>query len=245
MLNIRAIIALATGCLFVSNAPAEDSAIQLALVGFHAGADSVVPGNDWWGLYQDGKNYTLQPTSVTAVAVRNKLIDSESDESALQVETVPPSRPVLLIRGLDALQAGPVDSIDVTNHGGTLYPGQTVVLDHRLSGETERMKLSVTGVAMMKQERAYVEIRDYQIHVIAGYGKKFVKQTIAQFQSVADDAGPTLLWAGDVDRDGKLDLLLDLREHDLTTRPALFLSSAAAEGDLVKMVAHWLAWFNC
>ena len=52
------------------------------------------------------------------------------------------------------------------------------------------------------------------------------------------DSGAGLLWAGDLDRDGRLDLLLDLSEHYNMSLPTLFLSSAAADSDLVAPVAR-------
>ena len=46
--------------------------------------------------------------------------------------------------------------------------------------------------------------------------------------SLGDDASPTLLFAGDLDRDGKLDLIFDTTDHYNVRRPTLFLSSQAA-----------------
>ena len=55
--------------------------------------------------------------------------------------------------------------------------------------------------------------------------------------SIGDEAVPQILWAGDIDRDGKLDLLLDLTDHYNVSIPTLFLSSEAAEDELVAEVA--------
>jgi hypothetical protein len=44
---------------------------------------------------------------------------------------------------------------------------------------------------------------------------------------------PTLLWAGDMDKDGKLDLLMDITNHYNVSEIALFLSSLAGSGELV------------
>ncbi len=52
------------------------------------------------------------------------------------------------------------------------------------------------------------------------------------------DSGAGLLWAGDLDRDGRLDLLLDLSEHYNMSQPTLFLSSAATVGELVASVVR-------
>ncbi|MET0807665.1 MAG: hypothetical protein ABWX93_02785, partial [Pseudoxanthomonas sp.] len=57
--------------------------------------------------------------------------------------------------------------------------------------------------------------------------------------SLGDDASPTLLFAGDLDRDGKLDLIFDGTDHYNVSRPTLFLSSPAGQGELLHEVARY------
>ena len=54
---------------------------------------------------------------------------------------------------------------------------------------------------------------------------------------LGDDATPRLLFAGDLDRDGRLDLILDTTWHYNVSRPTLFLSTLAREGELVREAA--------
>jgi len=48
---------------------------------------------------------------------------------------------------------------------------------------------------------------------------------------------PRILWAGDLDGDGKLDLLVEVPSHESATDVRLFLSTAAKGDDLVGQVA--------
>lgn len=57
--------------------------------------------------------------------------------------------------------------------------------------------------------------------------------------SFGDDAAPSLLHAGDFDRDGRPDLILDTRDHYNVSRPTLFLSGEARGGELVRRVAGY------
>ncbi|MBI5473826.1 MAG: hypothetical protein HY961_15930 [Ignavibacteriae bacterium] len=63
------------------------------------------------------------------------------------------------------------------------------------------------------------------------------RQTILNRARSYLDGSPTLRWAGDLDRDGRLDLLMDLTNHYNVSEPTLFLSSRAAANELVKKVA--------
>ncbi|HEY4555320.1 MAG TPA: hypothetical protein VIG68_02630, partial [Lysobacter sp.] len=55
---------------------------------------------------------------------------------------------------------------------------------------------------------------------------------------LGDDASPALWFAGDLDRDGHLDLILDATDHYNLSRPTLYLSTQAADGELVRRVAE-------
>jgi hypothetical protein len=58
---------------------------------------------------------------------------------------------------------------------------------------------------------------------------------------VGNDALPQLLFAGDLDRDGRLDLLIDTTDHYNVSKPTLFLSSAAYKGVFLRRVSEHVA----
>jgi hypothetical protein len=53
-----------------------------------------------------------------------------------------------------------------------------------------------------------------------------------------DDSMIQLLWAGDLDHDGKLDLLLDGSQKYNSFTPKLFLSSPSEESEIIKYVGE-------
>jgi hypothetical protein len=55
---------------------------------------------------------------------------------------------------------------------------------------------------------------------------------------LANDAAPAVLWTGDLDRDGALDLLLDLGSGYTESAPTLLLSSARQGDELAGEVAR-------
>ncbi len=56
---------------------------------------------------------------------------------------------------------------------------------------------------------------------------------------LGSEAGASIMWAGDIDKDGKIDLLLNLSKHYNMNAPTLFLSSPVQNDDLVKKVAAY------
>ena len=53
------------------------------------------------------------------------------------------------------------------------------------------------------------------------------------------DGSLRLYFAGDLDRDGRLDLVFDTSDHYNLSRPTLLLSSLAADGTLVGEAAQY------
>lgn len=77
-------------------------------------------------------------------------------------------------------------------------------------------------------------------------------QVLAKLPAVDDDGKLTTLdveqyvaFAGDLDHDGKLDLLANISGHWNEWHPALFLSSAAKEGEIVGLAAEMATTAAC
>jgi hypothetical protein len=74
-----------------------------------------------------------------------------------------------------------------------------------------------------------------------------VRQTLFTYRSFfsegqriwASERPPTVLWAGDLDLDGGLDILLDTSDHYNVTEMRLFLSSAVQREPLPSEVARF------
>jgi hypothetical protein len=64
------------------------------------------------------------------------------------------------------------------------------------------------------------------------------RQVLYSLVDCGSEAGWYLNWAGDIDRDGKLDLLMSVGQGMYDAAQKLFLSSKARKGRLVKEVAE-------
>ena len=67
-----------------------------------------------------------------------------------------------------------------------------------------------------------------------------ISQTLYEWPHGFSDQHCELIWAGDLDGDGKLDLYIDLSDHYNVMGKTLFLSSKRQPGKLVERIAQFL-----
>ena len=121
---------------------------------------------------------------------------------------------------------------------------RTARLGHRCGGQhTGSVGSDGHRSSPQFHDRLYAERPlDGRMAVILVSGE--LRQQLAVVDPCCNDAGPTIVWAGDLDRDDKLDLLMNLSGHYAGSVLGLFLSSAAGKGELVGQVARF-AWSSC
>ncbi len=235
------LLILAAVLLPVIVASAEDG-VHLALSGLHNAADPVRGGGDWWGIFPEGEGYTFQPVRVRVEAVVDPLADGDTRKTATQITVPGKTEDIPLIRGLLSSVAGPLKSLKPEKNWGYIAPGNSITLPW-VGAPKEILSISAEGREERKNHPRFGSIDgvDYKLRLNRRVEKETTTQIIASLSVLRALEGPELVWAGDLDRDGKLDLLYNLSSFYIDTELALFLSSAAKEGELVGLVARWNA----
>jgi hypothetical protein len=136
------------------------------------------------------------------------LVDQDTERTGSEVK-VDGVAPLILAQGLDRLQGIPVTTVMAVPAGKPLGNGET--LEFRLL--TGQYRLEVQGARLL------------------------LKGPAAE-QTLQDRSACALVWAGDLDGDGRLDLLLKKHEPRGVSELTLWLSSTAAGGKLVEPVAR-------
>lgn len=175
-------------------------------------------GDTWLGLYATKEGYELMQTTIT-------VNDSEWADG-IMVKYVNVNRhgePIFLIRGIPSLSEGLVR--------GSFY-GKTEITP-RLG---LRLKLDDLYDLLAVNDTQRDGGRIFRITLKKGS----VYQIIASIDDMDPEGTATVLWAGDLDRDGKLDHFFYFSDGK-TFRGGytLFLSSQADEGKLVKRVVSF------
>jgi hypothetical protein len=146
----------------------------------------------------------------------------------------------LLLRRFSAVKAGPVvAAFNGGRFGKFLLPGER--FDLSLGGENS-WSLHAFGTVRpaVGAGRGEARITGYQVQMI-GRGRTDV---VFSLDGIDNNAPPSILWAGDLDADGVVDLFADLPTHYAGHHYVLFLSSLARAGHLVAKAAS-LATVGC
>jgi hypothetical protein len=182
----------------------------------------------WLGLFRGAKGYYLALAPVRLARVHDVVADADGQQTGWEVST--PGRAdrcVLLLPPLRGLAAGPVDSVALAP--AELRPGRALTVNFRGQGYTLTAR-----ARQLPADTSAVGIRNYKLFLTAAArpGRPQLLAAVPEF----DDAMMRLLWAGDLDRDGRPDYLIDTSWHYNATQPTLYLSSPAGPTELVKFV---------
>ena len=207
---------------------------------FHDGEPVARPGQRWLGLELGDKGATLVPVQITMTRVFDAVLDEEGQATGWQVGPESPGI-VTFLRG-PRLKAGAVSAATITTNPDPsrtsgqapdvflqriLFDGRTYRFEARCALAPDDPESPPCAIDLLDQDGN----RQLLARVRGGHHDELDALVIG------DDAQPSLLFAGDLDHDGKLDLILDTTDHYNVTRPTLFLSGSAGDGEMVRAVA--------
>jgi hypothetical protein len=216
---LRAVVLLAAALL----APSEPC--RLIEVGtFHGDEISDADAGAWLGLFPEGQGYVWRDAVVEVKAVQDEDSDEPNERTGREVWVRGGAKPVLLLRGRESFKSTQVDAFPEVELR-TLAAG-----DHfRLRIGKREYELNVTNPTRPGDPN------------MAGCSVRLTSEGVTQVlhtaSEEADDPGWELMWAGDLDGDGQLDLYVQLSDHYNVLERILFVSTEAPIGQLVGELA--------
>lgn len=199
---------------------------------FHQGEAVARHGERWFALRVQADEARLDTTRLRVKTVFDELLDAEGQATGSEVGS-DKTDVVTYLRGT-GLHAGPVVQARIEDTAGDSgLVAQTLTLGDKTYRLATRCEAAVPeggftcGIALIEGERSQTLVRMTAQSVEGRPGLM-----------LGDDASPHLIFAGDLDRDGKLDLLFDTTDHYNLSRPVLFLSGAAEGDELLHAVAE-------
>lgn len=186
-----------------------DAARQLLLPGvYHGDEVPAQPGTGWLALVVVDGRWHLVPTEV-------KVEPMPGEEGDVRLAT-PHPKAMALLRA-PVLQAGKVDTPDMRFMGNTRRLRHDAPLNISFKRQSYQLVVMRNGAVALQSGQQRSELPDF---------------LVSEDQSSDFSESTALLWAGDLDGDGKLDLLMGYERYN-QEGACLFLSSAASPGQLV------------
>lgn len=215
--------------MLVTAASARAAAVELLAPGEALGDATMVGRSRWLGLYVDGRVFELR-----SVDVEIEAFDGDVAGGSVAVGVTVPDSPVplLLLRG-GSIAAG---SVPTAFAGLAAIPrGGSISLD--LDGESSTLLVEAAkGLAEDDVPARMVLIRGREEQVIAVADDS--DEIYPAFGVYLDGLLPRLVWAGDLDGDRRLDLVLEAITSEGNRILSLYLSSEARGGELVRVGAR-------
>lgn len=199
----------------------------------------IEPGDEWFAIVKTEKGFELKKKELRIY--EDNVLDVGDMVGVTGIENSSLTYNVILIRGLPLLKEGLVKTIYYHDYKNRkfIYPGEMEFLTFG----KDSYALYAFGAAI-HDDQGIMTIEKYSL-MIDGHSNK-VPQKLIYIQDTPspDDARsllPDLSWAGDLDDDGKLDLLIKYNtmcgdDFDL------YLSSFANKNEVVGLTAHAGGW---
>ena len=188
--------------------------------------DIKLMSNEWWGVFENNKHSFIKKVEVKLEKIEP---DIQYDwEYRVSVENE--KKCIFLVTGLNL-------SYKTFNH----FTNQDVIRDSEVY--TFEFGPYHTFISSEIESLSYigdVTRTDYSVFLNYERQDTLKKQQLFIFPSYDSSLYLSLIWAGDLDNDGKTDFLINiptLPNNDLGFSSGLFLSSKAETNELVKLVA--------
>ena len=195
---------------------------------FHGDEVSAETGEQWLGLHVSEKGSLLINHTITVESVHDPIIDEGDQKTGKKVSIDLPIDPIFLVNSNWVLQSGPVKTV----FDGDGEPLQSIT-PRTLKVDTAEYEIKIIGD---EGEKCWTDGLPKNAKLILTHGTS--SQVLYTLEECGNDPGWSLIWAGDLDKDGKLDLYVTVNQHYNIVERKLFLSSQADEGQLVAEVAE-------
>jgi len=185
----------------------------------------------WFGLFKGQNGYYLKQTKINTINVNDPVLDeNENGKTGWEVQAVNKDTCLLLIEPLPFLVDRAIQGVRLSKN--YIYPSDTV--SFKYFGVD--YKIFATGVKKKVQDDPeWFDVWNYKLYLTATIKGQTLKSLLVA-QPNFDDQMINLIFAGDIDGDGILDLIIDTSRHYNSTIPTIYLSKPADNGEVVKPI---------
>lgn len=190
--------------------------------------DSNIMNREWWGLYEKNRTSYIKKVNLQLEKIE---ADIQYDwEYRISVEEN--KHCIILISGLD-----------LNNRQIDHYTSNDIIKENQeFTFEFGPYHTYISSQLERTETIGEIQRRDYSIHLNYESNEERIAQELFLFPCYDSNLFVSLIWAGDLDADGKTDFLINLPTlpyNEIGSSSGLFLSSEADKKELVKLVAFY------
>lgn len=200
--------------------------------------DAIPRTGTWLGLYCRKGGCEVREANVT---VMSGTVPGCNDEVTYAETAHAPGNPVALFNGLD-LPTGKVPTLLVATRAATDSPHYKRL--RKLGHWQVQMKGGLLGVSWIRMQLPKSPDQyQYRYHLGHGAAKQFFYSSTGSVTEKGGASTPFVHWAGDLDGDGRVDLLMEIpagagEGESCEAGYRLYLSSRAGHGEVLHKVSQ-------
>ncbi|MCF8254856.1 MAG: hypothetical protein K9I36_15760 [Bacteroidia bacterium] len=185
----------------------------------------------WFGLFKGNAAYYIAETELKTTKVNDQIVDeNENEKTGWEVQTVNTDTSIILMEGLNFLTPRNVQQAVLSKD--QIFPGDTLRINY-LGIDYEIF--AIGGKKKVQDDPEWFEVWNYKLYLTATIkGQQHTSLLVAQPNF--SDQMINIIFAGDIDGDGILDLIIDTSRHYNATSPTIYLSRPAGNGEVVKPI---------
>ena len=204
---------------------------------------------DWFGIFEGSDGYYLAEAKLEVEQVVDEILDrNEGEITGKMVSTMQSDPAMLFFESNDLISPHRIEQALIGK--GFIYPEDTVRFEYLgipyeifATGNKEQYEEELDYfVAWSPDDLLYgsewYAVWNYKLYISAMIGGKKCQSLLA-VHPYFDDNMTSVLFGGDIDGDGVLDLIIDNSYHYNMFLPTLYLSKPAEAGQIMRPVgAH-------
>lgn len=185
----------------------------------------------WFGLFNGQNGYYLKQTKIKTISVNDPVLDeNETEKTGWEVQAVNKDTCLILIEPLPFFEDKSIQGVRLTKN--YIYPSDTV--SFKYLGVDYKI-FATGGKKKAQDDPEWFDVWNYKLYVTATI-KGQTRKSLLVAQPNFDDQMINLIFAGDIDGDGILDLIIDTSRHYNATSPTIYLSRPADSREVVKPI---------
>ncbi len=184
----------------------------------------------WFGLFQGKTGFYLAETKLKTERINDVVVDAVDQKTGWKVQTVNKDTSIILIGRLSFLARHNVKRALLPKD--RIFPGDTMRIKYL---GIEYSLYATGGKRRLVDNPEDFLVWNYKLYLTTTI-KGQIQKSLLVAQPNFDDQMINVIFAGDIDGDGILDLVIDTSRHYNATSPTIYLSRPAEKGEIVKPV---------